>query len=82
MHLEMSFLYVSIHLGVLDFFHKSRMLARFSKYNVSTMTTARADLKTELTNKRATNCAPEVGFSPFYAFHVLIRVALSLLKGP
>lgn len=49
MHFEMSFLYVSIHLGVLDYFHKSRILGRFSKYNVSTMTTARVDLKTELT---------------------------------
>ena len=81
MHLEMSFLYVSIHLGVLDFFHKSRMLERFSKYNVSTTTTACADLKTELTNKRATNCSPEVGFSPFYAFHVLIRGCVVFAKG-
>ena len=81
MHLEMSFLYVSIHLGVLDFFHKSRILGRFSKYNMSTMTTARADLKTELTNKRATNCAPQVGFSPFYAFHVLIRDCVVFAEG-
>lgn len=63
--LEMSFLYVSIRRGVLDFFRKSRILGRFSKYNVTTMNMACADLKIELTNKRGTHCAPEVKFSPF-----------------
>ena len=45
------------------------------------MTTARADVKTELTNKRATNCVLEVGFSPFYAFHVLIRGCVVFAEG-
>ena len=40
---------------------------RFSKDKVITVTTARADLKTELTNGRAAYLVPEVAFIPFRA---------------